>query len=234
MGVDAVSLIAETLWPTRCGICDTPGKLLCDECARALPYIDATTACPRCGAAFGHVQCCECNSVMLASCGRDQLPFSRMASAVMLDDGTRRLVSAYKDGGERGLADIMATIMARYVAPEWVDGATITYIPATASAVRRRGFDHAELIAQGIADLLGRECRGLIERPHARDQRRLSRKERLANMRGPLGIVPGERMPSKVIVVDDVCTTGSTLYSAADEQREGGAHELYGLSFARA
>ena len=55
--------ICETLWPTRCALCDTPGKLLCPRCARSLEFIDYYRACPRCGSPWGSLQCDRCNPV---------------------------------------------------------------------------------------------------------------------------------------------------------------------------
>ena len=43
----AADMVTETLYPTRCAVCDKPGAVLCGSCAAALPYIDALTACPR-------------------------------------------------------------------------------------------------------------------------------------------------------------------------------------------
>ena len=112
----------ETLWPTRCAVCDAPGEVLCGPCRQNLPYIDWWRACPRCGAPFGRVQCSECNAVMLQASGREAPPFAGAASAVAYQEGARRVVGAYKDQGERRLAETMATLMAPFVAPAWREG----------------------------------------------------------------------------------------------------------------
>ena len=56
------SIALELVWPTRCAICDAPGVLVCDTCKQALRFWDPWLACATCGAPFGFVQCCECNS----------------------------------------------------------------------------------------------------------------------------------------------------------------------------
>ena len=86
----AADMVAETLYPTRCAVCDKPGAVLCGSCAAALPYIDALTACPRCGAPFGVVQCSECTSVLMEPFGYKEPPYDEMASALVLTEAVRR------------------------------------------------------------------------------------------------------------------------------------------------
>ena len=77
MSPEGAEAAAETLWPTRCAICDRPGNVLCARCARLLPYVDWWRACRRCGSPFGYVQCDACSSVTLARIGRKRLPYER-------------------------------------------------------------------------------------------------------------------------------------------------------------
>lgn len=231
----AFEVFAETLFPTRCAICDAPGRPLCPRCARQLPYIDALLACPRCGAPFGRVQCTECNRILLAPFGYEEPPWDGAASALLLTDEVRRIVTVYKDQGERSLARPMAAIMARFVTPRWLRrNPAIAFVPATAAARRRRGFDHAEQLARELSWILDTDLAPLLATPRRLDQRKLTRTARIRNMRESLAVLPGASVPRAVIVVDDVCTTGSTLFAATEALRKGGAEMIYGLTFARA
>lgn len=230
----ASDAVQETLWTTRCAVCDVPGALLCRSCADALPFIDANRACPRCGAPYGIVQCTECNRTLLAQAGREQLPLDGMVSALGLDDAARRLVTTYKDRGEQRLAGIIGALIAQAVPPSWLrGGAAVTFVPATAAARARRGFDHAERMAQAVSERLSLPCLGILERPHSTDQRLLGRRGRLRNLQQGMSCHPGALVPRAVIVVDDVCTTGATLYGAADALRAAGAQRVYGATLAR-
>lgn len=225
---------SELLWPTRCAICDRFGSLICESCRSKLPYIDACRACARCGAPFGARQCSECNSFTLASAGRERLPFQAAASALLFEERSRRIVAAYKDQGEQRLAEEIARIMRRYIAPTWLRKAPlVTYVPASTAAARRRGFDHAELIGKKLAEETGLEHAQLLARPKSADQRGLSRQGRRTNMASRFRALPGASVPGSVILVDDVCTTGSTLYAASDALAEAGAQSIYCLTFAR-
>lgn len=224
----------ETLWPTRCALCDKPETLLCDSCRASLPYIDWWRACHRCGAPFGQVQCTECNTVMLKSFQNAELPFLGAASALAYGTAAKRIVSAYKDHGERRLARVMAAIMAPYLVPEWQKTAdAITFAPASAQALRKRGFDHAELLAQEVARSVNLPCISVFNRPKSHDQRTLSRTERLENLGNRIFVTPGATPPRHLIVIDDVYTTGATLSACARALKASGTHVVFALTFAR-
>lgn len=231
----AAQAVVETLWPTRCAICDEPGELLCDRCRSELPFIDLWRACPICGAPWGHVQCTECNPVMLAATGREAVAFSSLASPFELTESSRRIAVVYKDGGEQRLATEMARYMARYLSPEIAsEVAGVTFVPASRKARARRGFDHAELLAQEVAAAIGRPIIPLLSPPRAHDQRALSRRARMGNMAHAVSTLPGASAPESILLIDDVCTTGATLFAACDAIREAGGHNVHCLTFARA
>lgn len=229
--------LLETAWPTRCVACDKPGTLLCRSCWLNLAHIDQGQACPRCGGPYGQTQCTECNAVVLASAGIKQLPFSSCASVLVLDDAAHRIVTTYKDKGEQRLAAVMSAMMAKLVDPAWLaDVQAVTFIPDSSAARRRRGFDHSQLLAMSLARRLGKSCLGLLARPHAEDQRALGRKDRMRNMAGALCANPAAkgRMPKSVILVDDVITTGATLFAASQVLAKAGVEDIRCITFARA
>lgn len=230
----AFEVVAETLWPTRCALCDAPGQPLCTACTQKLPYINILEACPRCGAPFGRIQCTECNRVLLAPFGYERPPYAGAASALELTESARRIVTVYKDQGERGLARPMAAIMARYLPPAWLaEQPVVAFVPATGAARRRRGFDHAEQLARELSWLVECDFAPLLAQPRRLDQRKLSRTQRIENMRAALSTLPGATVPKHVILIDDVCTTGATLFAATEALKKGGAAHVHCITFAR-
>lgn len=228
---EAKEVMAETLWPTRCAICDAHGSVLCAACEAKLPFIDAVGACARCGAPYGAVQCTECTPATLALHGRTSFPLDGMAHCLLIDDAAKRIVTVLKDHDELRLAQTMALHLVRYIPPAWQHGAALTFIPASHEALRRRGFDHAELIAQALAELSSLPLRRTLDRPRKRDQRALSRQGRVGNLSHAFSVRDAVELPRRLIVVDDICTTGATLYSAADALRDAGCKRIYGLTY---
>lgn len=233
-GREVSRALTETLWPTRCAICESPGEVLCTPCCNKLSYLDWWRACPQCGAPFGRVQCSECNDIMLKSACRDTFALNGHISALTLDEGASRLVRTWKDGGERRIGQVMATLMARCMNPAWLArNPVVITLPASQSARHRRGFDHGEELAGLVATALALPHLSVLSSPKRFDQRMLGRRERIANMDRSLRCLPGASIPEVVLIIDDVYTTGSTLFAAADALRTGGAYTVYGLTFAR-
>lgn len=229
----ALDVALETIWPTRCAICDIPGdRVICEECEKGLQTVDACLACPRCGAPYGIIQCSECNDQSLASSGLESLPFEKMSHAYILDDAAKRIVSVYKDQGERRLCGFIAKAISRQM-PPWAisEQYVLTYIPDSGKAYRRRGFDHSLEIAQNVSRLTGLELKTMFRRPSSRDQRRLTRRERIKNMEGCLDTIDKECLAEKIVIIDDVCTTGATIYAACLALKEAGAKSVSVVTF---
>ena len=228
--------VSETLWPTRCAICDTPGTVLCESCLKALPYIDYWRACPRCASPFGKIQCTECNPITRAHSENEAFSFDHLRSLVVYSNESARIVRTYKDSGEQRLAAMMAECMARLISPESParsPSGLVTYIPATKRALRRRGFDHAELLARCVASELELPFEMLLMHPLNKDQRTLGRTGRISNMQGRFSCRAEAHSGSAILLVDDVCTTGSTLDAAAICLKQAGVGYIECLTFAR-
>lgn len=113
---------------------------------------------------------------------------------------------------------------------QWADA--LVYVPASPEALLRRGFDHMERVAEIVARRTGMALvHALASCKGARDQRELGRGERLANRSGSFSLAAGAisdagAPPRRIVLIDDVFTTGATLSAAAHVLLDGGAHEI--------
>lgn len=150
---------------------------------------------------------------------------------MLFDECAGRVVRVFKDQGEQRLSAVMAAMMARIVPPDWRYDA-VTFVPATLAAARYRGYDHAQLIARDVSCKLGLACIDTLARPKTRDQRKLTGAQRVANLAGRFHALDNA-VPHRLLLVDDVYTTGATLCAATDALRAAGCEEVFCLTFAR-
>ena len=154
-----------------------------------------------------------------------------------------RIIKAYKDAGERRLAPYLAELLydtvlhAQAAAPDRYGGVlsgvdAVVFVPATAAAFRRRGFDHMEAIARSFCDLSGVPLLDALVKYGHGDQRELGRDERREHARGMYETVEDVR-GCRLLLIDDVITTGATMAAASAELKRAGAAAVDGLAIAR-
>lgn len=246
---------AEALWPTRCVGCEEPGALLCERCAARLERIDQRLACPRCGAPFGHIVCTQCPAPGAVARDGQPLPapfsFAEARAATGFTGIARDVVHAYKDGGERRLAGLMADEVAcalrggrrpalqddvaarAHGACDWTGALDrIVPVPCTPQALRRRGFDHVGLVAEELAGRLGLPRLAALRTRKSADQRELSAEARRRNKRGSFSAC-ADVAGMRVLLLDDVMTTGATASAAADALLACGAQSVRVAVFSR-
>ncbi|MGN0655913.1 MAG: ComF family protein [Ruminiclostridium sp.] len=111
----------------------------------------------------------------------------------------------------------------------------ILFVPMTAADKRKRGYNQTELIAKELRYILDKPClNALIKTRETRSQKSLSENERRENVKNAFSVKSPEKLKSKnVLVIDDVCTTGSTLAEAARAIKAAGAGKVFAAAFAK-
>ncbi len=226
---EACRLAERWLLPGACLTCDGPAgdddPLVCALCQsrwRALPE----PRCPRCGqpAALLAPGCRVCPA------WPDGL--TRARSAVWLDAEARRAVHALKYEGWARVAEPLAGRMVRALGA--FDGVLVP-VPLGAARARQRGYNQAEALARALGGGTGHPVRADWARRtrETGTQTALTPEARRANIAGAFRagpLPPGAR----VVLVDDVFTTGATLAELAVTLLEAGAHTVEAVTFARA
>jgi predicted amidophosphoribosyltransferase len=143
------------------------------------------------------------------------------------EDGGRELVARLKYRNARSSLRWLAMEMAARVRPGSADA--VTWAPTSDRRRRDRGYDQARLLAVAVARRLGVPCVSLLRRRAGAPQTGRAVADRWA---GP-HFTARRRAPGRVLVVDDVVTTGATLAAAARTLRGAGAREVWGIAAAR-
>jgi ComF family protein len=219
------------LLPGACLICqaatgsDPSDPLICSLCLsrfRRLPE----PRCARCGQPqAGPAEPCR---VCLAW----PPDFGPVASAVWMDDLARSAVHRLKYEGWPRLADSLAPLMVPLLAG--VKGAVLVPVPLAPRRARSRGYNQARELARALAERtgLGIGAELLVRVRETGTQTALAPEARQANVTEAFR--PAGRAPDRVILVDDVFTTGATLVAAAGALFEAGAKTVGAVTFARA
>jgi ComF family protein len=228
---------AGLLFPPACAGCRRqvaePGTL-CGECWPKLRFLEKPW-CPVMGTPFSHDMG---EGFLSAEAIANPPPFERARSAVVYTGVARQMVQRLKYNDATHLAPWMARWMMRAGAELLADADVIVPVPLYWRRFLTRRFNQSAELARAIARLSGRPLEPLaLSRLRAtRRQVGLGVSARQDNMRGAFHVPPGHEMlvhGRRVLIVDDVYTTGATAIAAVRALKRGGAHSVDVLTFAR-
>jgi predicted amidophosphoribosyltransferase len=136
-----------------------------------------------------------------------------------------------KFSGWRGVGEALAAALAA-TGPPPADA--VTWVPLAPSRRAERGFDQARVLARALARELGLPAAAFVRRTMATaPQSRRTREERLHAMAGAFACIPHRPPPARVLLVDDVLTTGATASACAAALLDGGARDVHLLTACR-
>lgn len=157
------------------------------------------------------------------------LPPQKPLAVTVYDDIGKELIRRFKFEGDQEAGRLCARYMAEMVKAEDFD--VVTAATTTPARRRQRGYDQSELLAQWISKQLGLPYVRTLVRVKNVHQIGASRAERLAQAEGLY--VATRKIEGRVLLIDDVVTTGATLSAAAEALMQTGAQSVEALVFAR-
>ncbi|MBQ6856422.1 MAG: ComF family protein [Lachnospiraceae bacterium] len=221
--------ILDILFPRRCPVCGEivkpAGGLICPPCFQKLSFVTGPV-CKKCGKeiADGTMEFCE-------DCMAHRHTFESGVALLNYDEIARKSMVQMKYNNKREYLDFYGEAMAiRYetvIRRMQVD--VIVPVPVHRSRRRKRGFNQAEL----LAEILGKKLNIPVENNCLRRDRRtlpqkeLSPTERLKNLTGAFRAETLPKHMRRILLVDDIYTTGSTLEACARALKRAGAENVY-------
>jgi ComF family protein len=237
--------LASLVLPAPCRICtrilDTGSPIpFCHACAKALTQTLPEPLCAQCGRPI--VSAAATEGISLPQChlcrnGMYAFDFARSFGAYTPPMSSAILLLKY--GNVTPLGAWFAQHLAGLVAsqPQRFAADAVVPVPLDRGRLRERGYNQAELIAKPLARLLGIPFRSyLLVRTRPRpNQLRLTRRERWETVRGAYATHQTAQVDKlRVLLVDDVFTTGATLDACSRALKGAGAARVVGLTVARA
>ena len=223
----ALRLVAETVFPARCIGCGWRGVALCRSCRAELPYLP-TSVCRRCASVRGPRGVCR-------GCRRMSPTLTSVRAPFSYDGAARSAVLTLKFKSGRYLAPLMGELLREFLAERPLQADIVVPVPLAPGRLRQRGFNQASLLAEEVAAAVrGVILAGALTRQERPAQSSLKAARRLLNLAGAFACpTPHDVNGSRVLVVDDVVTTGATISACADTLAEAGARRVSALAFAR-
>jgi len=219
-----ISLIA----PSECINCGSEGYSLCMECSQIaiIPYGER---CWSCGALTDNGRTCP-------SCRRTGSP-GRVWVVTNHENLARDLLKDYKFDENRAAAESIAGMMVTRLKGGIgtnISDYLVVPVPTATKRARERGFDHSVLLARKIAPKLGLPYQTVLGRLGQSRQVGSVRSERLAQMSDKFWVKnPKTVFGRKILLIDDVVTTGATVNAASKTLRQAGAVRVDALIFAK-
>lgn len=211
-----IDWLLNLIYPPRCAFCrrllSGQEKGVCRFCRPKLPYVPADGQVQH----FRNVDKC--------------------LSPLYYHGSVKDSLHRYKFGGATAYADIYSEFIVKCIDENQISCDSITWVPLSRRRLRKRGYDQAELLAKLIAKHLGQRPARLLKklRDTPPQSRTGSAEKRRANIAGAYACLrPALVQGKRILLVDDIVTTGATLSEAAKVLKKAGAKEVICVTLAR-
>lgn len=222
------SKAADFLFPPHCLGCGREGDFLCITCRHALPRL-MPPLCHKCGKPLIQEDHCS-------ACQKWQLEINGIRSPFLFEGVIRQAIHQFKYNNFKALALPLAQLLAEYWETRHLEMEVIVPVPLHSRRLRERGYNQSGLLAREMGKLINlpvmegsllrlRDTTAQVKAPNAEIRRK--------NVLGVFDCRDGNLHGKRVLLIDDVCTTGATLDSCAIALNRAGVSSVWGLTLAR-
>ncbi len=220
--------LRDFLFPKVCDYCGFPfdgglSNILCSFCFHSIrPYKDPV--CSRCGAPLNPESYTGASLFRCVECGEGQYFLDGMRAYGDYAGVLRIAHHSFKFEGMEHLGALMAQQMTKMIPDSFTTPESVFCpVPLSPERERERGYNPAEILSRHLSLAKGSPARKLIRKIKSiRPQMSLTKAERLKNPEGAYETIPTIPMPPRVILTDDVFTTGATLEECAKVLKKSG------------
>ena len=216
----------DLLFPPECAVCSREGSFLCAGCEPSLPRL-APPYCRRCAEPDVAPVCTWCRANAPA--------YERIRAPYRYTGPVRDMVHDLKYANIRALAPTLGGLLADYLASLRFEADVISPVPLHSRRERSRGYNQSHLLAREVSRRIGismaddRLLRSMDTPPQVAMS---GREERRQNIDGAFECTR-DAGGLRVLLIDDVVTTGSTMSACASALKDAGAKSVLGLALAR-
>ena len=216
----------DLLFPAECAVCSREGSFLCTDCEPSLPRLTH----PFCG------KCAEPDEAPVCSWCRAEAPaYEKIRGPYRYTGAVRDMVHDLKYANIRALAPTLGGLLADYLESHRFEADVLAPVPLHARRERSRGYNQSYLLAREVSRRaqIPMADQRLLRTTDTPPQVAMSgREERCKNIVGAFECTQ-EVTGLRVMLIDDVVTTGSTMSACASVLKDAGASSVMGLALAR-
>jgi ComF family protein len=220
--------VLDFLFPPRCVGCGKGGPLLCRECHATLIYLQPPL-CRRCSGPIPEGTICR-------KCRSEVWDLDGVYSVFKYGGAIRQAIIQLKYHNIKALADPLSRFLAEYLKKHSLSFDVIIPVPTHKRRLRERGYNQSSLLARRLSRMTRIPVMEgvLIRTRHTPSQAKSNSVERRReNIRNAFTCVRRDISGKRILLIDDVCTSGATLNSCAASLKSAGAASVWGLTLAK-
>jgi ComF family protein len=216
------------LFPPFCVDCGKEGDFICSACQASLVRIEPPV-CPKCGKP-------QINEMLCVNCANWEADIDGIRSPFRFEGVIRKAIHEFKYRNLRAIAGRLAKLLSEYMVENPVPCEVFVPVPLHSKRLKERGYNQSALLAKELSRLTGlpvdSSCliRNSYNVPQAKTR---NVEERRQNVIGIFSCKSEDLRNKKVLLIDDVTTSGATLDACASVLKTAGAMSVWGLTLAR-